>query len=249
MLITSTEGTQIIEGFIEFGSDGDAVAFGRRALPAIEAALAESGCVDYAMGLDFIDPRKVRTYQNWASAESRIAHTGQAQARSLAAATAELGASRVEITRYSPLVGMSGLTLHSEESESRAASGPPPSAGPNLEKMLQLVQVFMRFDSDADVERHIAYAQEPVLRTREEPGAVEYSWWRDFRNPLTVRLTELWRDQATMFAHVQADHAKAHVEYLKGFDTGPVGDGEERQGAVFFFLEPHQQHGLGVDGL
>jgi quinol monooxygenase YgiN len=59
------------------------------------------------------------------------------------------------------------------------------------------------------IDRHLEALQAMVAATREEEGCIAYSYAVDVSEPDTLRICELWRDQAALDHHFATPHMAA----------------------------------------
>lgn len=66
-----------------------------------------------------------------------------------------------------------------------------------------------RFDSAADLDAVLAAGETMIAETRKEAGCLDYTYARDIAEENTMRIWELWTDQAALDSHFQAPHMAA----------------------------------------
>jgi len=66
-----------------------------------------------------------------------------------------------------------------------------------------------RFETVADMEQVLSAGQAMIAATRDEPGCHDYTYARDVTDDRTMRIFELWEDQAALDAHFQTPHMAA----------------------------------------
>jgi enamine deaminase RidA (YjgF/YER057c/UK114 family)/quinol monooxygenase YgiN len=71
------------------------------------------------------------------------------------------------------------------------------------------------FDSDDRLRQAMALAREVAGRTREEPGCLHYAYGVDVSTPNRLQLSEWWRDDAALQAHLRTPHLTAFRQGLR----------------------------------
>jgi quinol monooxygenase YgiN len=71
-----------------------------------------------------------------------------------------------------------------------------------------IVQGWMRF-APGEIDKFSQAAQLMVTETRKEEGCLHYAFARDLNDPDTIRISELWADEAALEAHFKSPHMAA----------------------------------------
>lgn len=72
-----------------------------------------------------------------------------------------------------------------------------------------IVAGWARFDTAQEMEAVLEAGQAMIAETRKEAGCLDYTYARDIAAENTMRIFELWKDQAALDAHFQAPHMAA----------------------------------------
>ena len=63
-----------------------------------------------------------------------------------------------------------------------------------------------RFETVGDMEKVLGAGQTMIAETLKEAGCQDYTYSRDITDDRTMRIWELWDDQAALDVHFQAPH-------------------------------------------